>query len=84
MYDWNDRAALCGNCRHWPLGGYQHDWEGCAPSGNAGSDSSDCRRRAPLKGQWGPEWPRTRMGDSCGEFELRPETHRRLRQSTAA
>jgi hypothetical protein len=87
--DWNDRDRLCGNCRYWPLAGYQHDWEGCEPSGIGGHATdgsvSDCRRNAPAAVQADryPSatalWPQTEKTACCGEFELRPATHRRSR-----
>lgn len=87
MDNWNDRAPLCGNCRHWPLSGYQFDWDGCEPLGTGGHSCdgtvSDCRLHAPIavKSDRYPSetamWPTTRKTDHCGDFELRPVTHRR-------
>lgn len=87
--DWKDDAEVCGNCKHWALGGYQHDWPGSTPLGNAGNQcdgrEGDCRRRAPIGIQdHSPSrnavWPRTSTMDTCGEFEKRPQTFRRLRE----
>jgi hypothetical protein len=85
MYDWDDSAEICGNCRFWQLGGYQHSWPGCAPQGNAGThmngDAGECRRRSPF-GITSPSpaanglWPHTAKTDFCGEFERRAKTFR--------
>lgn len=85
MTNWNDDAKVCGNCAFWPLGGYQHDWEGCEPLGIAGYGTdgtvSECRRHAPVVGRHSPgrsaDWPQTEKLDSCGDFQHRTATHRR-------
>lgn len=84
---WDDAASVCGNCRHWQLQGYQHDWPGCEPLGQGGhggnGSASECRRRSPIaiRDGVGPNsvWPQTAKDDSCGEFEIRLKSFRRDR-----
>jgi len=91
MYDWDDNAEICGNCRFWQLGGYQYDWAGSEPQGNAGhncdGDAAECRRRSPVGVRSSSPganglWPHTEKRDSCGEFERRAKPFRRERQPT--
>lgn len=88
MNNWDERARLCGNCAFWPLQGYQFDWQGSEPLGTAGYATdgtvSDCRKAAPIgvsRDSPGKTavWPKTERTDCCGDFQRRPQTHRRER-----
>lgn len=88
--DWDKNAKLCGNCRFWSLGNFQHDWEGAMPIGAGGREyggsDSDCRKRAPIRemgyhtirGEKVPvphtAFPQTSVKDWCGDFESRGAT----------
>jgi hypothetical protein len=80
---WDRTSKLCGNCRFWPLSGWgQDNWDRGTPSypDPAGADNyvSDCRRHAPRAPNetrvvgYTAVWPRTNVGQSCGDFEPRP------------
>lgn len=65
------RQERCGLCRFWPLSGYGE--ANNIESGLAGSDRSECRRRAPVAMSRGdqPIWPWIDKREWCGEFEKR-------------
>lgn len=83
MDDWDKSKQVCGNCKHWALQGYQHDWDGAEPLGASGygldGSAGECLRHAPIAvGANSPGktavWPKTEKRDTCGDFERRPTT----------
>lgn len=88
MDNWNNKAKLCGNCAHWPLGGYQHKWPGAQPSGIGGhhcnGEVSECHAKSPIGENrdrslsGGAIWPTTKREDSCGDYKPRVPWLKRL------